>query len=371
MTRMETFEEEVIHLRKPADGEGDGTVQSLAPQFSSETITASTSPSHGYVRQRIGHPHRRRGPHTGPRKAAEPTPEIKMRLGQANEAYTESRFLEAALLSAEIIRMNAEIYEAWTLLATCFQDRGLFDSALKSLIFAVHLRPKHVSEWIYAAEYALSNSGSHRSKYLMSAQYCYAGAIRADPKNLEARIGKADIYAEREMFSAAIAEYQTVLARSPHDRSVLKKLAEISIEVGEVRPVIEYYKKTISHFRSSLNEIASVLNWTDVDFYITLYEYSSQYDAAIRELKSVARWLLDRDDETFWDEVTVDDREWDIDDSRRVEVSAFSVGKHPSASYGESLPLELRVKLGLYRLQLGQHDEAMASIPPFVDYEYC
>lgn len=313
-------------------------------------------------RSRIGGGGRGRGTFRGPRKAAEPTGDIKLRLSKASEAFIVQKYDEARSIIAEIIRINAETHEAWTLLASIFREAGDTDKALMALMYAAHLRPKHVDAWLNCAEYALEETGKNRSKYLPSAHFCYASAIRANPKNLEARFGKAAVYLEQKNLSSAISEYRIILNRLPHDTRVLRLLAETYIDHGDAETAKGLYKESIAHFRVSTNEAPHSFCWSDVDVYIELYGYLKQYDIAIKEIRSVARWLLGRDIDGFWDAVTDDDREWDADDSRRVQTSDFSSGRFPLSTYGAGLPLELRVKLGLYRLHLGQFDEALVGI---------
>ena len=105
-----------------------------------------------------------------------------------------------------------------------------------------------------------------------------------------------------------------------------------------------------------------MFGWPDINIYVELYAYLNQYESALWELKSLARWIMGREQETLWDEIVEDDREWDEGDSRRLEVERFTPGKFDPQLYGAGLPLELRVKLGLYRLRLQNFEEAMVCI---------
>jgi general transcription factor 3C polypeptide 3 (transcription factor C subunit 4) len=292
-------------------------------------------------------------------------------LSQASEAFIEEQYVDAALIIAEIIRINAETHEAWTLLASIFQENQDVDNALKALIYAAHLRPKHTSSWFRCARFALEETGSLRSNYLLDAEFCYAAAIRADPKNLDARYRKAVVCVERGKIGTAISDYRVILTRQPHDRDILRRLAELFIDQDEAEDGIDLYKQSIAHFKSYSGQPDQVFDWTDLDTYITLYEHGAQYYVAIHELRSLARWLLGRGEEEFWDQFTNDDREWDVLDTRRNSVPFFDPGGHPKQSYGQGLPLELRVKLGLYRLHLGHRTEAFGSFLPINNQETC
>jgi general transcription factor 3C polypeptide 3 (transcription factor C subunit 4) len=347
------FEDEILRL-----GAHDlGTSQDLAALMRSR---AGKSTSHAHVRQRIGH-QGRQGRQRGPRRAAEPTGDIKLRLGKANQAFIEMKYVDAALIIAEIIRINAETYEAWTLLSSIFQTNQDVDNALKALIYAAHLRPKDTSNWFECARFALNSTGSLRSNYLLNAEFCYAAAIRADPTNLDARYRKAAVCIERGKIGPAISDYKVILARQPHDRNLLRRLAELYLDQDDAGTAIDLYKESIAHFKSISDQPGQLLDWTDLDTYVTLYEHDGRYDVAMQELRSLARWLLGRGAEGFWDQFPTDDREWDSDEKRRSTVPTFSSERYPTSSYGDGLPLEFRTKLGVYRLHLGNREEAFGS----------
>ena len=66
----------------------------------------------------------------------------------------------------------------------------------------------------------------------------------------------------------------------------------------------------------------------------------------------------------MWERFDEDDREWDgYDSPRRIKTNGFIPDQWPRDSYGLGLPLELRIKLGLFRLKMGyEHkDEALVS----------
>lgn len=299
----------------------------------------------------------------GPRKAAEPTGDIKLRLAQASEAFINEQYDEAREIVSEIIRINAETHEAWMLLASIFREVRDKDNTLMALMYAAHLRPKDVYGWLSCAEYALEDTGSARAKYLGSAQFCYSSAIRADPKNVEVRREKAAIHREMGNTGLAIAEYRSILKLIPHDTDILRQLAEVFIDQDEVEKAKEYYMDSIQYYQASDNREEKSFGWSDVNIYIELYGYLGQYFEGLKELRSLARWLLGRENESFWDGITNDDREWDADDIRRFEVAQFEAQRYDVSRYGNGLPLELRIKLGIFRLKAGYNDEAMVSHP--------
>jgi general transcription factor 3C polypeptide 3 (transcription factor C subunit 4) len=315
-----------------------------------------------------GRPRGRSGPR-GPRKAAEPTGDIKFRLSKASQAFIDENYDEAMEIVSDVIRINAETYEAWTLLASIFKELGDVEKTLTALMCAAHLRPKDVSGWLSCAQFALEETGELRKMFLTTAKLCYQSAIRADPKNdAEARCGKAAVLHELGNNSSAISEYKRVLSQNPHDPTILRLLAELYIDQDNVGAAKDLYDQAISFYKASTGAPGQLFGWSDINIYVELYAYLGQYDAAIRELKSLSRWILGRHEETWWDKVVDDDREWDADDARRMHIEEYIATHFDSQLYGEGLPLELRVKLGLYRLRLGNFDEAMVWIPRICEH---
>lgn len=297
----------------------------------------------------------------GPRKAAEPSGDIKLRLSGANEAFITGRYEDAKAIILEVIRINAETYEAWTILSAVFQELGRVNDAVMALMYASHLRPKDVASWIRCAQFAQMETGEQWRNYLPTANFCYSSALRADSKCVEARLGKAMIYLERNKPTGAISEYKNILKVRPYDLEIIRSLASVYIDQTEFQSAKDLYKGMFAHLRSPSNEEEHVVTWNDVNAYITLYEYLGQYDMALVELKSLSRWLLGREEDEFWDDITEDDREWDIDDDRRAELPGFDADRFSRSTYGEGLPLELRVRMGLCRLSLGHNEESFVS----------
>lgn len=301
------------------------------------------------------------GRNRGPRKPAEPSPDIKLRMARANTLYVAGQHEDAKQELREIIRINAEFTGSYETLASIFMDEDKPDFAVGCYFCAAFFNPKIVPSWIRCIDYALEIEGYLRPKALKVAEAACAAMTRASPNDLDARMKKAEVYIENGKLARAINEYKYILARDRLRTAALQKLAEVCVDEGSVSIAIQEYTSSLKQFRDPSNESDVVFEWEDVNAYITLYEVSGNFVTAISELKSLARWLLGRGEETFWDEITGDDREWDLNESRRSQVAVYSPERYPQSTYGIDLPLELRVKLGLCRLHLGNYNEAMVS----------
>ena len=87
-----------------------------------------------------------------------------------------------------------------------------------------------------------------------------------------------------------------------------------------------------------------------------------RFQEGINRLRQLSRWLLGRESEMFWDNYD-DDREWDIgDDPRRNGVPQSLSASFNIGTYGAGLSMELRIRLGLFRLRLGDEHIAEAKV---------
>ena len=323
--------------------------------------TESTLPQSGSVLARGA-----RGRARGPRRAAKLRGDITARLSKVNQAFLAGDYPRALDLASEVIRINAEVYQAWTALASIFGEMGEADKSLSAMVYAAHLRPKDVTGWLRGASFALDIVSQNETEKLHTARLCYSAALRADPHSLEARLGKATVCHRQGHFSAAIAEYKIILNHRPHDLDIVRKLAEACIDSKQTGPVVKAavagYRRYFDIEIQNGSRLPPDSLWHDVSIYVELCANDGSYRDAIFELKSTARWLVGRQEELYWNAWQEDDREWDAEDSRRVFVPSFCGEEADSSLYGSSLPLELRARLAIYRMRLGEEEEAFVSV---------
>lgn len=303
----------------------------------------------------------------GPRKAAKPRGDITARLSKVNQAFLSGDYDQALDLAFEVIRINAETHQAWTTLSSIFRERHELDRALSAMVYAAHLRPKDVSGWLKCATFALDTIGDDEDRNLHTARLCYSAALRADPSHIEARLGKAAVCHRQCHFAAAISEYKHVLRRQPHDLDLVRKLAEACVDSKNANAVvpsaIQAYRQFFDFEMSSQPQSSRGDLWHDVGIFVDLFASIGNYQEAIRQLKTLSRWLIGRAPEQYWEDWQGDDREWDLDSLRRSVVCEFDeLGSNPGL-YGNALPEDLRVRLATYRFKLGHEEEALVRWP--------
>ncbi|KAI1200461.1 hypothetical protein F5X97DRAFT_332030 [Nemania serpens] len=316
---------------------------------------------------------RGRGARRGPRKAAEPTGDVKYRIHMASSAYMDGRLDEAIEWAEDAIRINAETYRAWSLLTSLLEEKGDLKASFTARVFSCHLQPKHVSGWLHCAEIGIAlrdELPQDADEFLEQVSVCYSAALRADINNRQARHGRAAIAVERGQIRTAAKDYLYLLEHGEYDVHALRSYAEMTILLASTgkrsfyKPdsAIGWYHRAFNHFRECGMDDRYPIEWQDINIFAGLLAYVEHTKDALYELKTLARWLLGRSDESFWDDWQDDDREWDVDGARRVGFQDFQEGRYPESSYGSGLPLDLRTKLAVYRLKLGDIHEAQHHI---------
>ncbi|KAL8701755.1 MAG: hypothetical protein Q9201_004736 [Fulgogasparrea decipioides] len=288
----------------------------------------------------------------GQRKPLEPSQEFKSLHAQATMAFIDADYDSAEDLILQAIRMNPEMYAAFSLLAEIDTARGNHDSALTALFHGAHTRPRDLHVWTTVGQLLLARASDDDKSALTDALYCYVRIVQLDPKNIDARQQRAALNRKLGHKGRAATDYEHLLKLLPHDLSVLRTLAEIYTEMRVAQRAIEHYDRSIQFYQTKEPDQARTVSWSDVNIYIELLANKGRYLEAISKVKSISRWLLGRRGDVVWDDLDQDDREWDLEDHpRRVQVQGFRTGYFPDISYGKGMPLELRVKLGTLRLR--------------------
>lgn len=305
-----------------------------------------------------------KGIRRGPRKPLEPSPEFKILHSEATSAFIDGDYDRAIDLTKRAIQVNPEMFAAHSLLSEIFLAQGEKDKALTALFSGAHTRPKDPTVWAKVARMILERAGEERQGALNDVIYCYSRIIELDPKNYNARFQRAAIYRELGYNGRAATEYERILKEVPHNARALRHLAETYIDLNDVQKAVDQWRVSVKYFTSLEPEDAPEFSWSDVNIYAELYSYLGRPFEGLKALKSVSRWLLGRKDDTMWEDFHEDDREWDADDSpRRIKADGYEPRRWPRDSYGLGLPLELRIKLALFRLRMGyEHkNEALVS----------
>lgn len=308
-----------------------------------------------------------KGLRLGPRPALEPSDEFNTLHKEATNAFIDQQDHEKALeLILKAIAINPEVYSAHALLSEIYFSMGDSKRAVDALFAGAHAAPRDPTVWQQVADICLQRSALDRQTSLHQARYCFARLVQIDGNDFDSRFQRAAINRELGKYTAALKDLEVILKEMPRNSSVLRQISEVCVDMGEISKAKQLYEDAIRYYQEIGLDGDETLGWSDVNVYVDLIAQSDEYRTtiplAIKTLRHLSRWLLGRESETYWDNFE-DDREWDADDEpRRIEVQNYQSGKFPLDTYGIGLPLELRVKLGLFRLKQGpsSREEALA-----------
>ncbi|KAL4785315.1 hypothetical protein BJX76DRAFT_183170 [Aspergillus varians] len=298
-----------------------------------------------------------KGVKRGPRRPLEPSPEFKLLHSEATSAFIDGNYDRAIDLVRRAIQINPEMFAAHSLLSEIFLAQGQKDKAVTALFSGAHTRPRDASVWLKVARMIMEQAGDDRQAVLNDVLYCYSRVLEIDPQNHETRFQRASLYRGLNYNGRAVTEYERILRDIPHDVRALRLLTDTFTEQNEYQKALDYWSKSIQHYMTQDPENTPAFTWSDANIYIELYSYLGRHLEGLKVAKAVSRWLLGRKDDIMWDDFDDDDREWDSGDfPRRIKADGYIPKRWPPESYGPGLPLELRTKMGLFRLKLGdQH----------------
>lgn len=305
-----------------------------------------------------------KGKKRGLRKPLEPSIEFKALHSQATMAFIENDYEKAEKLALQAIHVNPEMFAAHSLLSEIHMARKDKPKALAALFNGAHTRPRDIQVWLKLAQWIIERAGKNETASVCDAIYCYSRVITVDKECARARRRRAALYRASGQTSRAAFDYEYLLAQFPHDTTVLRILAEIYIDLNETDLALSHFDRSFRYYRAKEPQNITSITWSDINIYVELCGYEQEYQKGVSQLKSLARWFVGRAKDNIWDSCDKDDREWDREDEpRRVQVEGFISGKYEPSTYGSGLPIELRAKLGVYRLEMGADnvDEAIAS----------
>jgi general transcription factor 3C polypeptide 3 (transcription factor C subunit 4) len=261
---------------------------------------------------------------------------------------------KAMRLAQQAIGVNPEFYSAHALLSEIYFAQGEDQKAVNALYFGAHSAPRDADIWQGLADACLRLKTIDRETALRQALNCFRRILDIDEHHHDALFQRAAIYHEMGNRGRALREYNSLLKVMPNNTSIIRQKAPLLQQLGRFDEAIKVCEVSIAHGKGTGDGADDEFSWPDILVYTDILARCGQIEEAIVRLKRLSRWLVDREMEEFWDEVVDDDREWDSEhEPRRIEVEAFHPNLFPEELYGQALPFEVRVKLGLYRLTQG------------------
>ncbi|KAK5125228.1 hypothetical protein LTR85_000904 [Meristemomyces frigidus] len=322
----------------------------------------------------------------GPRKDVDPGQEFKRFQTEATTAFMDGDFETALQAARQAVQANPEVYAAHSLLSNILLRMGRTEDALAALMSGANTK-RDPELWNLVAQRTLELAGDERTDYHRGqALFAYSHALKYAPKDENngyvARAGKRDMYIELGDWNEARNLSKGMLRLRPADLDNVRTFAELCAETKEP---LEYHRaKEAYEAAFTLFEDKETLGdpddqWSHVNIYLETVDRLGSTDRiagfvdhiniardAISMLRRLARRILGRKEETFWDSYIDDDREYDSGQDRRGLVGEFQQGRasRDRERYGDGLPLEIRVKLGIFRVKMGMlhHQEGLSHL---------
>ncbi|KAF1928805.1 TPR-like protein [Didymella exigua CBS 183.55] len=310
----------------------------------------------------------------GPRPIADPGPEFKSLQRAANERFIARDYPAALEYGQKAVQLNPEIFDAHNIVAESYAAMGEELKSIESLIIGAPTK-RDPELWHLIIERIKRLDTTDHPTYTEQVKtavvlQCLKSIIALDVTNYEARSLKLEIEARLGHVSKCVNLGTKMLKtlrdqKQDPDTEVLKIMAMMGTSTPKqtkrhLPKIIEEFDQAIDIYTGPARDPKdSDLDWELINIYLDLLDRSGRYEYALKRLKDLSRWKQGRRNETYWDEQK-DDCEFDIEDTpRRVDVFDFK-RKSKSAKYGETLPLEIRVKMGLFRLRKSPDDYAEA-----------
>lgn len=298
---------------------------------------------------------------------------------ESTTAFLSSDYDEALSCARRAIMLNPEVFGAHQRIYEVLKLQGFRRDAILALISgAVVLRD--VELWIDVAKEIRALSEDEREpEDTKRAIDCYEQAIKLDPKRdaYEARVGKRQLHDELEDWEGARKQCKAIARRWPSDLENVALYARYCWQTNERLwwdRAKDAYRAVFASFDDPDMFPENEDPWTHLNVYLEFFFKLGEYQGGMQELRRVSRWILGRKNDTFWDGYQDDDREFDLDDDRRALSWDYQQGSvsHDKSQYGEGLPVEIRIKLGLFRMQMGHayHSEAFRHFDPLRQLSY-
>ncbi|WVQ98069.1 hypothetical protein IAU59_005191 [Kwoniella sp. CBS 9459] len=306
-----------------------------------------------------------------PRKIHKPTHEVQRLLGQANMAYILADYEKAVDLFLEVLRQDPYVLSAWTTLASCYSEQGDVEKARQMRFLAAHI-DNEFQDWNDLA-FEFRDIGQKEQ-----AVYCFRKALKHDPsdtillnelgtlyRQLRERTRASDVFKKMVKINRAFG-YNFELIRQYH--GVLVDTHQRSYIANIQREAFDWHVDTFAS--PAVTKYAGHENTMTLERVIDLVDdmlVLEDLEQALEVIRKGQRWLQGRRNQKEWDK-REDDMEYDPAGTQRGALSNSKTKKKKKdqedleESEGYPLDLQLRHRLALVRLRLGDDEEALIHV---------
>ncbi|KAA8909261.1 hypothetical protein TRICI_004573 [Trichomonascus ciferrii] len=280
--------------------------------------------------------------------------EVKMLLSECTRAFTDMDYSTAIKLAETAVQEDKNAKEAYVLLAAIHEELGNMEKVRLAKAAAMYLDKRNAEGWKEIAQMSVE------SNHLYDALEFYTQAINADGKDLEAMNGKIEVLEQIGDIRKAIDVLKRMRKVDPTNAETLVRMAHNLAELHKTSEAVALYEDLLDRNQDPYIDRRNLqeFGFSELNVLIELYFVQRAWIKSIKTIKRVSRWILERGDETFWDEVK-DDSEFDTRRFRNKRLEKCDSYHSPEKF---ALPIDIRVKLLLCRVRVGDYEEATVHL---------
>lgn len=300
--------------------------------------------------------------HYGKRQAMkaatkEMDPEALQYFQKANEAYVANNLEESLYYYQQMVKIDPKDFKAYKSMGEIWKEKGDIRKCCSYWFMAAELSQWDKKLWAAVAEL------STKLGYVDQAIYCYTHLINLKGESLDVDpkfiLDRSLLYKQKGQYGRALEGLQRIHLLYPTEGTIIKNLASIYVEQRRLTDAVNLYMRILDSNMKSNGPptLDPVFGWPELNILCELFLQQHSWRMGVKVIKTVGRWIKNRQDETWWDDQD-DDSEFD---SRRTQM----IHKKRPTDYqlflnrDYELPIDLRFKLGCFRLELDQKEEAI------------
>lgn len=275
-------------------------------------------------------------------------------LNAANAAYVEHHYEEAIKLLEMVISIDGNAKSAYQLLSAIYEDLEDFPRMLAAKITAMHLDKKNQQGWTEVAY--LSRDAGQLDQAIQFFQY----SSTLGPLSPLQLSDWADLYEQTGQYQKAVDLFTRLRKLFPDNPKYLHQIAIMLSEQGRISEAIALYENLLHENQDPMvdREGRQPFGFSELNILAELYLKERSWMKVIVEVKRISRWLFDRSDEEWWDELK-DDSEYD---DRRWKVKKFEKSASANSAEKYQLPIDIRMNLLYARLKIDDIEEALVHL---------
>lgn len=335
-------------------------------------------------------------------------PEVAQLLSEANEAFVRNDLPTAERLFNKIIKKDPRNFAAYETLGDIYQLQGRMNDCCNSWFLAAHINSSDWEFWKIVA--VLSFDLEHYRQAI----YCFSRVINLNNEEWESIYRRALLYKKMGQIRKALNGFQKLYENNPYDANILRELAILNVDYNRVPEAIklymDVYESNVKRRRAIVDASENALvssgdedngndsdeegpddsdngvtldemyqeekklyphvdwkkinrkyrcipfDWSSLNIVAELFlKVPGKATENIKAIKTCARWIQHRELQSFWDDA-IDDAEFD---GRRLKNSRFDSLPDDEKAKEYILPIDIRVRLGLLRLDTESFVEAL------------